>query len=882
MHNKFLPEVCFDFSKGSGQNFQYPVKLEDMEIASFVGGGPRGFLSPMAECITEAMKNMFLNIAGTSSCKSSDETVNSEGLCGRDTFSKPGEIRHEKYNAEYSGDKNAYNYIVGEKLPQENNIFARIQNSVRHIIILFITLTIVISSVKFLISGEFDILGAKSVKTIIMTLIKIAIVLYFAISDAWQTKFYSWLMEAVRFVNVKMFEFSFLDYDDYKNDFLNTICDVRKEQKITDKGKVKQCYYVETKETLNNCIAFSEPGEYEVNISNDYLKLIIELSGASSALANNVNGGQPVVDMNGQLVTANVGKGGYTYGELDLTKVSLPNKLYVYVGGVASNNNCSSEIKNAYNTNFSCGGYNGGGNGGYGYENNIGYGGGGATDIRTLKDDGSNTQRSLESRIMVAGGGGGISYNGVFSGGDGGGGNNSGGQSNNIFSNDNRQCFGSPGTLSSGGIGGSCSYNFICKTQDVIDNCIKQSWCSSYENCIINEMCIRSCNAEQQKCTFERINAANVLNYCGLNNGTFGRGGNGQDGYAGGSGGGGGYYGGGASSMIASYTNSQNMYLTGGGGGGSGYVNTRIISNSSGKNGTNIGNGKAIICYITSQPTDSNNVETIYNGYREINIEELPNEVINASNSGEVCTATNEINELGEVIVTRKCYSNCSEEILAPQYNKVTTVPMGTEENKTIEDTSVLPKELPVNTEYKTSLLLYNDDNQQIIENTYYSNCRYYTDYDENGNPIVSYSDRYDGCYFGDNEYPEGKEYLMIFDTLDCKILNYYGTTASGGTLIIFLISCLFSATIGIFILSILTFMLFLIFILAFKIFYIYITNMIMITLLIFVIFSIYLSFKKNIAILKTLGIENKKITNIFLYSILKISGINILVSSFI
>ncbi len=54
------------------------------------------------------------------------------------------------------------------------------------------------------------------------------------------------------------------------------------------------------------------------------------------------------------------------------------------------------------------------------------------------------------------------------------------------------------------------------------------------------------------------------------------------------------------------------------------------------------------------------------------------------------------------------------------------------------------------------------------------------------------------------------------------------------------------------------------------------------ITLLIFAIFSIYLSFKKNIAIIKTLGIENKKITNIFLYSILKITGINILVSSFI
>ncbi len=834
-HNKFLPEVCFDFTKGSGQNFQYPVKLEDIEIAGFVGGGPRGFLSPMAECITEAIKNMFLNIAGTSSCKSSDETVNSEGLCGRDTFSKPGEIRHEKYNAEYSGDKNAYNYIIGEELPQENNIFFRIQNTVRHIIILFITLAIVIASAKFLITGELDVFNTKSVKAIIMMLIKIAIVLYFSLTNAWQTKFYNWLMEALRFVNAKMFEFSFLDYDDYKNDFLNVVCDVRKEHEITTKGKVKQCYYTETREILENCTVYSEPGEYEFNISSDYLKIIVELYGASSELTNTINNGNPVIGANGQLVTANVGKGGYTYGELDLTKVLIPNKLYIYVGGVASNENCSQEIKNMYGSYFSCGGYNGGGNGGYGYQNLVGHGGGGATDIRTLIDSGTNTQRSLESRIMVAGGGGGISYNGVFSGGDGGGGNNSGGQSNNIFSEDNRQCFGSPGTLTSGGIGGSCSYNFICKTQDIINDCINNSLCLSYEDCISNNKCIQNCDALGNKCNFERVNSASVLNYCALNNGVFGKGGSGQDGYAGGSGGGGGYYGGGASSMVAYYTSSQNMYLTGGGGGGSGYVNTKIVSNSGGDNGVNIGNGKATICYITSEPSDSNDVDILYNGYRKINVEELPEDVINASNGEEVCDVINETNEFGNIVIIRKCYSNCSEDMMAPQYNKVKITPVGLEEDKIIEDVSVLPTELPVDIEYKTSLLISNDDNQQIMENTYYSNCRYYTDYDENGNPVASYSDRYDGCYFGDNEYPDGKEYLMVFDTLDCKILNYYGISVSSGTLIVFLISCLFSATFGMLVVFVLTFMLFLVFVLSFKVFYIYITNIMMITLLIFV-----------------------------------------------
>jgi hypothetical protein len=42
------------------------------------------------------------------------------------------------------------------------------------------------------------------------------------------------------------------------------------------------------------------------------------------------------------------------------------------------------------------------------------------------------------------------------------------------------------------------------------------------------------------------------------------------------------------------------------------------------------------------------------------------------------------------------------------------------------------------------------------------------------------WNEYYDGCYFDVNEYPEGKSYLSLFDTLDCKLTRYLGFTAGG------------------------------------------------------------------------------------------------------
>lgn len=62
------------------------------------------------------------------------------------------------------------------------------------------------------------------------------------------------------------------------------------------------------------------------------------------------------------------------------------------------------------------------------------------------------------------------------------------------------------------------------------------------------------------------------------------------------------------------------------------------------------------------------------------------------------------------------------------------------------------------------------------------------------------WNNRYDGCYFSQNEYPQGKEYLMIFDTLDCKILKYFGIsepTDKTPKILLFVIYCLLLSFIG-------------------------------------------------------------------------------------
>ena len=215
-------------------------------------------------------------------------------------------------------------------------------------------------------------------------------------------------------------------------------------------------------------------------------------------------------------LTANPGKGGYSYGTINLASTTT---AYVYPGGQGSIGRYRSTGSPV------AGGFNGGGNSGYNGSsnyNNGGGSGGGGTDIRIGTD-------SLYARVIVAGGGGagGNSWsvsaaNGGAGGGASGQDGTSGGTSGAAAGSNNWGAPGGGGKATSGGVAGR--YSSISVT---------------------------------------------------ANPGTFGVGGSGYTGNknSAGGGGGGGWYGGGAGCQGHSAG-------SGAGGGGSGYVYTSSTAGS--------------------------------------------------------------------------------------------------------------------------------------------------------------------------------------------------------------------------------------------------------------------------------------------------------------
>lgn len=834
-NNKFMPLVCTDFSKGSSQNSLSYNNLGEAILSLATDTKSINITAPTAECILESVKNMFLNIAGYSLCKDEDEQLNTEGLCGYDTFGPPISIRHEKYDAQYSGSKNAYEFLIGEKLADDFNIFYKIQNYMRNIIKVGLALAIVMSAIRMLISGDFDIFGMKKIKAIITWTIKLAIVIYFTMSDAWQSKFYNMLISATETAYNKVFQLSLLGYENYKTTLNHIQCDVTTEEENVKKAYARMCTVNDIKETYKNCVIYNQPGAYEYDIDDNIVYLNIKLWGASASEEIDNSLKQP-------------GKGGYTYGTLDI-KANLDkienNKLYVYVGGMANTGcNLTTTEQQKYAScgeYFSCGGFNGGGSGAKGYYNR-GNGGGGATDIR-FKGGAWDNLESLNSRFMVAGGGGGMANTTQneqkYSGGNGGGGNNNG---NFVYSNffdvmnsDNTEileripCFGDGGTLTSGGIGGNCSN--ICKTNNIFNQCISDAICATMEICLSNQICLRKCNSGDKCSTNSSYNVCRssiVSDDCRFNSGIFGAGGNGREGYYGGSGGGGGYYGGGASSEIIQQTNINN-YI-GGAGGGSGYINTSIVQDGNGENGIWFGHGKVEICSIIGADVEPDAVDVIDVYDEKILIDNLPENIDN--NSDEICQTYNEEYQEGiGTIKYKKCYSNCQSQEYSPEFNTSTIGNIIKYPQLNIINPSYIPEILPTNELLKISSEIIEENYESIILlNTYWKNCRYLV---ENG---VQYSEKYDGCYFGDVKYPDGKEYLAIFDTLDCKLAHYFNlSTGNVGTIFWLVLFFFISSYLGIIFAFLLFCLLALIMLIVFKIFYIYLTNVISITFMIFV-----------------------------------------------
>ncbi len=151
----FISSACYDMKGDSQNTFQFSAG--QLPIAT------RHFTAPFVQCFKETMENVFLNLAGHDVCR--DPSFNSLPNCG--------------------GDANIL-YKEGTNLPDDQSFFKKIQDNYRLILKMVLTISLMMLGISTLLAVP----KAHLEKKVIMTyIIKLGLVMYFALGDAWQMSF---------------------------------------------------------------------------------------------------------------------------------------------------------------------------------------------------------------------------------------------------------------------------------------------------------------------------------------------------------------------------------------------------------------------------------------------------------------------------------------------------------------------------------------------------------------------------------------------------------------------------------------------------------------------------------------------------------------------
>ena len=153
---EFISSACYDM-KGDSQNvYGYTSQLIPINT--------RGFSAPMAQCFKETMENIFLNKVGYSQCLDPDETPDENGVC--DTGYRAG----IKEGAELS----------------KKSFFLRMQDGLQNVIKVCLIISITFFGYMILVGVPGKTITKKEVMPYIL---KIGLVMYFAVGDGWQFGF---------------------------------------------------------------------------------------------------------------------------------------------------------------------------------------------------------------------------------------------------------------------------------------------------------------------------------------------------------------------------------------------------------------------------------------------------------------------------------------------------------------------------------------------------------------------------------------------------------------------------------------------------------------------------------------------------------------------
>lgn len=151
---------------------------DSKNVAGYDGGilgGVNNFSAPIAQCFRETMENLFFNRVGHSRCSNQTELPTTEGLC----------FANGSSNASYLTG-NGFIYKIGTKVGS-TSIFGNIQQKLQYTIKFFLTLSVMFFGYNVLLA-KVDLTDKK---TIMIYILKFAIVCFFSLGEAWQSFFFN-------------------------------------------------------------------------------------------------------------------------------------------------------------------------------------------------------------------------------------------------------------------------------------------------------------------------------------------------------------------------------------------------------------------------------------------------------------------------------------------------------------------------------------------------------------------------------------------------------------------------------------------------------------------------------------------------------------------
>jgi len=153
LEGAFISASCKDL-KGDSQNvYGYTSQLIPINT--------KNFSAPMAQCFKETLENLFLNVAGGTKCKNPDEDPNSSGVC-----------------------ESGYAYQRGHSL-KTKSFFLKVQENLQSVIKMTLTISIMFFGYMILQGGG----SVITKKQLLPYIVKIGLVMYFAVGDGWQYGF---------------------------------------------------------------------------------------------------------------------------------------------------------------------------------------------------------------------------------------------------------------------------------------------------------------------------------------------------------------------------------------------------------------------------------------------------------------------------------------------------------------------------------------------------------------------------------------------------------------------------------------------------------------------------------------------------------------------